>query len=121
MSYQAPPFTGIIKLIGETETFGSGFNKRTFVVSETDGKYPQDIQFELVKDGVDKIDPYAVGDQITVHFNLRGSEWKDRHFVNLQAWKLEGQGTAARKPPPKQAEKVEEPEDDFDPDEQVPF
>lgn len=81
--------TGTIKLIKETQTFPSGFSKREFVVT-TEEQYPQDVQFELLKDKTTAIDKYSVGDKIKVHFNIRGSEYQGRYYVNLQAWRLEG-------------------------------
>ncbi len=79
---------GSIKVILEAQSFSSGFQKREFVVT-TKEQYPQDIKFELVKDRVDLIAPYKSGDQIKVHFNLRGNEYNGKYFVNLQAWRLE--------------------------------
>lgn len=79
---------GSIKLIFDTQTFDSGFQKREFVIT-TKEQYPQDIKFELIKDKVDLVDPYNQGDTIKVHFNLRGNEFKGKYYVNLQAWRLE--------------------------------
>ena len=43
-------FTGKLIVKTETKEYGSkGFKKRTFVV-ESEDKYPQKIEFELVKD-----------------------------------------------------------------------
>jgi len=87
---------GNIIAIDEIITFDSGFTKREFVIKTTDdGDYPQDIKFELVKDKTALIDKYSVGDKITVHFNVRGREWNEKYFVNLVAWKLEGQAVSA--------------------------
>ena len=87
---------GTIIAIDDIITFDSGFTKREFVIKTTDdGDYPQDIKFELVKDKCQLIDQYKIGDKITVHLNIRGREWNEKYFVNLVAWKLEGQGTAA--------------------------
>jgi len=87
--------TGTIRILGDTQTIGAkGFQKREFVVEEIDGKYPQMIKLEAVKDGCDKLDAYNVGDTITVGFNIRGSEWNGKHFVNLQAWKFDREGAA---------------------------
>ena len=79
---------GRLILIGEIETFESGFSKRQIVIDT--GDYPQQVAFELVKDKANLIESYQIGDSMTVHFNLRGNEYKGRHYVNLQAWKLEG-------------------------------
>ena len=45
--------TGKIKMIGETQTFGSnGFRKREVVVN-TEEQYPQSIMIEFVQDKCD--------------------------------------------------------------------
>ncbi len=79
---------GKIKLIMAEQTFASGFTKREFVVTTAE-QYPQDIKFELVKDKCSLIDSYKEGEDVTVSFNVRGSEYNGRYFVNLNAWKLE--------------------------------
>ena len=39
--------TGTIKLIGEVQTFDSGFRKVEFVLTTNDEKYPQDVKFDI--------------------------------------------------------------------------
>jgi hypothetical protein len=79
---------GPITQINATQEFPSGFSKREFVVEVKDGKYPQAIKFECIKDKAALLDDVKEGDEVTVYFNIRGSEYKGRHFVNLHAWKL---------------------------------
>ena len=78
---------GKIKLINEVESFDSGFTKRSFVIT-TDEQYPQDVQFDLIKDKTSLIDKYKVGQTIDVHFNIRGNEYNGKYYVNLQAWRI---------------------------------
>lgn len=80
--------TGTLKHLMDLQTFASGFTKREFVVEVEDGKYPQMIKFECVKDKTAILDGLAIGDRITVTFDIRGNEYKDRFYVNLVAWKL---------------------------------
>lgn len=80
---------GTIKEISETQEFASGFTKREFVVTEQADKYPQDIKLEVVKERCAELDALAVGQKVEVQFNIRGNEHNGRHFVNLQAWKIE--------------------------------
>lgn len=87
--------TGRLIVLNDTQTFGSGFTKREFVI-ETSDKYPQKIKLEAVKDGCDRLDAYRVGDEITVSFNLRGNEYQGKFYVQLQAWKLTGTPTGAK-------------------------
>ena len=82
--------TGIVKLIEDTQTFESGFQKREFVVT-TEERYPQDIKFEVTKDKVELLDSLSVGDAVSVSFNLRGNEYNGKYYVNLQAWRIESE------------------------------
>jgi hypothetical protein len=93
MSYE---ITGIVHAIHETQKFASGFCKREFVVETSDEKYPQQIKLEVVKDKCDLLDLYRDGDPITASFNLRGNEYNGKHYVTLQAWKLDRQGEGKR-------------------------
>ena len=61
---------GKIKLINPTETFGSGFTKREFVITTAE-QYPQDVKFEVVKDKCSKLDSYRVCQEVAVQFNVR--------------------------------------------------
>ncbi|WP_221030714.1 DUF3127 domain-containing protein [Actomonas aquatica] len=112
--------SGTIKKIFDEQTFGSGFNKREFVLTVPDGRFPQDIKFETVKDKTNLLDPLKVGDEIKVSFDIRGREWKENYYVNLNAWKIESGGASASGPddgPP-----LREPEMDAgNMDEEPPF
>jgi hypothetical protein len=112
---------GRIHMIGETQTFPSGFQKREFVVDDCAEKYNQLIKFEAMKEGCDRLDSYKVGDEVAVDFNLRGNEFNGKYYVSLQAWKLtkgqaqdampEGrqqQKTMPKAPAPGQADSVDE-------------
>ena len=95
--------TGTVIEIFEEQTFGSGFNKREFVVTDGADKYPQEIKFECVKEKVELVNNLNKGDKVKVTFDIRGREWKGSYFVNLAAWKIESAGAAAassEEPPP---------------------
>ena len=79
--------TGKLKLIQDTQTFDSGFQKREFVVTTAE-QYPQDIKLEFVKDKCSVLDSYQIGQEVTVDFNLRGNEYNGKYYVNLQAWRV---------------------------------
>jgi len=80
--------TGTIKMIGEVQTFDSGFKKVEFVVTTAE-QYPQDVKFEITQDKVDNFLQYnKVGDEVEVSFNIRGNEYNGKYYVNLQAWKV---------------------------------
>ncbi len=80
--------TGTVKVIMEPQTFQSGFSKREFVLSVEDGKFPQEIAFECVKDRMSLLDNLSQGDAVTVSFDIRGREYNGRYFNNLNAWKI---------------------------------
>ncbi|MEM7600260.1 MAG: DUF3127 domain-containing protein, partial [Verrucomicrobiota bacterium] len=87
---------GTVKVINEIQTFASGFSKREFVVEVEDGKYPQSIKFECVKDKTSLTDGLSVGDSVKVNFDIRGNEYNGKYYVNLNAWKVEkGGGSSA--------------------------
>ena len=88
MSYK---LKGVIKIIEDEQEFSGGFVKREFVVT-TEGEYPNDIKFELIKDKTSILDHYRVGQAVEVDFNIKGNEWNDKYYVNLQCWKLIAQG-----------------------------
>jgi len=91
--------SGKLKVVMETQTFGSGFTKREFVVT-TEEQYPQDIKFELVKEKTSAVDSYRSGDRVKVSFNLRGNEHNGKYYTNLQAWRIEADNSAGSIPPP---------------------
>lgn len=92
---------GTLKVIGDEQVISEKFKKREFVLEDNSGQYPQVISFQLAQDKVSLIDGYALGNEVTVYFNLRGREWtspKDgqvRYFNTLDAWKIEGSAAAA--------------------------
>jgi single-strand DNA-binding protein len=121
--------SGKIKLISDTQTFPSGFSKREFVVTTGDGKYPQDLKFEMVKDKCSILDTYKEGSDVKVSFDIRGNEYNGKYYVNLSCWKLEsgaGGGGGGRDEYSQDSPDVEpsaedlRKQDDFD-DDQIPF
>jgi single-stranded DNA-binding protein len=125
--------TGKIKLISDTQTFPSGFSKREFVVTTGDGKYPQDLKFEVVKDKCSILDDYKEGQDVQVNFDIRGNEYNGKYYVNLSCWKLGGKeggssnGEYSQEEPAAKGVTQPEPsaadlrkDDDFD-DDDIPF
>jgi hypothetical protein len=113
MSYE---LTGKIKLIQDEQTFASGFSKREMVVTVDDGRYPQDISLEFVKDKISLLDDLQPGQEVTVSFDIRGREYNGRYFNNLQGWKVVAADSETKDEPP--------PQDDEPPpvgDQDIPF
>lgn len=79
---------GKIKLIYELMTFPSGFTKREFVVT-SDDNYPQDIKFVCKNEKCSLLDGFNPGGQVKVSFRIRGNEYKERYYVDLDVFKIE--------------------------------
>ena len=86
--------TGKIKVINETQTFGSaGFRKRDAVITTAE-QYPQDLAIEFLQDKVDLLDKYKVGDTVKIGINLRGREWINpegvaKYFNSIVGWRID--------------------------------
>ncbi len=83
---------GVIKKIGEIQTFASGFQKREFVLV-TEEAYPQTLGIELHSQRIDIIEPFKEGDRATVGINILGREWtspqgETKYFNTITAWKI---------------------------------
>lgn len=98
---------GKIKVIGETQTFGSnGFRKREVVVTTAE-QYPQSIMVEFVQDKTDLLNNFGVGQDVKISINLRGREWTNpqgevKYFNSIQGWRIENlvAETSGSMPPP---------------------
>ena len=85
---------GKIKMIGQTQTFGSnGFRKREVVVT-TEEQYPQHLLVEFIQDKCDLLNSYQIGQPVKISINLRGREWvnpqgETKYFNSIQGWRIE--------------------------------
>ena len=119
---------GKIKMIGETQTFGSnGFRKRELVVT-TEEQYPQHLMVEFVQDKTDLLNVYKEGQSVKVSINLRGREWvnpqgETKYFNSIQGWRIEVLEAASGQMPPMPPEDAFEPISDLSDDEHddLPF
>jgi hypothetical protein len=93
---------GRIKVKMSEQKVSEKFKKRDFVLTDESSQYPQHLLFQLTQDKTSLIDQYNEGDEITVHFNLRGREWaaptgEIKFFNTLEAWRIEtGAGVAPK-------------------------
>ena len=84
---------GKIKKISETVQISERFRKREFIVEyASNPDYPQPLQFEMVQDRCELLDPFEVDQDVEVFFDLRGREWTNpqgevKYFNSLQACK----------------------------------
>lgn len=109
---------GKIKLIGETQTFGSGFTKRQLVVETTEDQYPQVISIDFVKDKCDILDKYKVGHSVDVSVNLGGREWinpqgEAKYFNSLTGWRIEKLESNGAITEPPAAQPIQEQQNDL--------
>ncbi|WP_109302296.1 DUF3127 domain-containing protein [Aquimarina sp. AU474] len=110
---------GKVKMIGETQTFGSnGFRKREVVVT-TEEQYPQHILVEFIQDKCDLLNSFQVGHDVKISINLRGREWvnpqgETKYFNSIQGWRIESLQAAAAGAPPSAIPPVP-PADAFEP------
>ena len=86
--------SGKLIVKNEIKTFGAkGFRKREFVV-ETSDTYPQKVLVELIQDKCDLLEPYNLGDELKISYNLLGREWinpqgEAKYFNSIQGWRIE--------------------------------
>jgi hypothetical protein len=99
---------GTLHKVFDTENKTASFQAREFVIRH-DGNYPQFIKFQLTQDRCDMINAFKEGDFIKVSFDLRGREWNDKYFTNLNAWRID----AAQNPVSENAEST--PQGEFNP------
>ena len=109
---------GTIKLVKPTQKISASFEKREFVIETVEDKYPQLVQFELTQDKCSLLDASYEGKAVEVFFNVRGREWNDKYFVNLQAWRVVVDGPSAAPSSPvattnKQVEAMDNSTDDL--------
>lgn len=82
--------TGTLVKKYETETKGESFRVRDFVIKANDGgQYDNFVKFQTTQDRTGIIDDFNEGDELKVHFDLRGRQWQDKYFTNLNAWRVE--------------------------------
>ena len=88
--------SGIIKVLGDIQTFGdNGFRKREVVVT-TQEQYPQHLLVEFIQDRCELLDSFNVGEKVKISINLRGREWENpqgdiKYFNSIHGWRIEKQ------------------------------
>ena len=92
---------GKVLLVGKTQQVTEKFKKRDLVIEYAENPtYPEQVKFEANQAGCEKLDELREGDEVTVHFNLRGRAWKDKsgkdqYFNTLSIWKVDLRKTSA--------------------------
>ena len=85
---------GTIKLITPEQQVSDKFRKRDVVIT-TSEQYPQHILIQFTQDRCDLLNGLQVGQEVTVHYNLRGREWTNpqgevKYFNSIEGWKVQG-------------------------------
>ena len=86
---------GKVLLVGKTQQVTEKFKKRDLIIEYAENPtYPEQVKFEANQAGCEKLDELREGDEVTVHFNLRGRAWKDKsgkdqYFNTLNVWKVD--------------------------------
>lgn len=94
MNYE---LTGKLVVKYDTMQKSATFKTREFAVEKTDdigGRTVTNyVKFQSVQDKTSIIDKVNIGDEIKVHFNIKGTKWekdgKTSYFTNLDAWRIE--------------------------------
>ena len=114
--------------IFEIQQVSNTFKKREFVVEYAENpQYPEFLKFELIQDKCDNLDDFSIGQDVEVHFNLKGRKWKNPkgeiiYFNTLQAWKiLEASSQSAAPPPTDDPPLPNEPPPFLDGNDEIPF
>jgi hypothetical protein len=112
--------------IFESQQISDTFKKREFVVEYAENpQYPEFLKFELIQDKCELLDKLSSGQEVEVHFNLKGRKWTDpqggiKYFNTLQAWRILAVGSQPTERPP-----MNEPPDFDEPpvleDDDIPF
>ncbi len=100
------------------------FKKREFVVEYAENpQYPEFLKFELIQDKCDILDDFSIGQEVDVHFNLKGRKWTNPkgeivYFNTLQAWRIQ---KANSQPADDEPPLPDEPPPFLDEDDEIPF
>lgn len=87
--------TGRVHEVLPTQQVTDTFKKRDLIIEYAENpQYPEFIKFEAHKDACEKLDELRTGDNVTVHFNLRGRPWNNKegktsYFNTLALWKFQ--------------------------------
>lgn len=115
---------GKVHEIGPIQQVSETFKKRDLILEVADNPtYPEFIRFESLQDKTALFDALRVGNDVTVHFNLRGRPWTDKtgktsYFNSLVVWRIEGGTLTATTPDPVEANQYTT---DIDESEDQPF
>lgn len=82
----------VLPLQQGTSKTGNPWKKQEYVL-ETQDTYPRKVKFDFFGDRVDQF-PLAIGDFVTVSFDLESREFNGRWYTDVRGWKAEKAGQA---------------------------
>jgi hypothetical protein len=101
----------------DTVNISEKFRKREFVIDVPNERNPDwndTVKFQTTQDRVDLIEPFNIGDELKVAFNIRGKKWerdgKVNYFTNLEAWRIDKVDAAGDGKNPSAAPMPDQPE-----------
>jgi len=97
--------TGVLREIYPVQEISDKFRKRDIVITDNSTQYEQHVKMQVTQDRCELFDKCNVGDEVTVHFNIRGKQYtkKDQtidYFTTLEVWKVEMNKTNNYPQPP---------------------
>lgn len=86
--------TGVLREIYPVQQVSDKFRKRDIVITDNRTDYEQHIKMQVTQDRCELFDKCNVGDEATVHFNIRGKQYTKKtgeidYFTTLEVWKVE--------------------------------
>jgi hypothetical protein len=94
MAYEV---TGKLVAIYDTVQRTESFRTREFVIEKSEDiggrQITNYIKFQSVQDRTAILDKVKKGDEVKIHFNLKGTKWmkdgRENYITNLDAWRIE--------------------------------
>ena len=80
---------------------GNAWRKRSFIIETLDDQYPKKVCIDAWGDRIDSLSNTAIGDEISVSFDIESREFNGRWYTNVKAWKIDKKqaGNASNNPP----------------------
>jgi len=80
--------SGKVADIKEETQVTEKFRKRELWLEVPDGKYPQTLSIEFLNNQCALLEEISIGEDVTIEFNLRGRQHKDRVYNTIVGWKI---------------------------------
>ena len=77
----------VLPLQSGTSKAGREWKKQEYVL-ETHDSFPRKVKFDFFGDRVDQF-PLAIGDEVTVSFDIESREFNGRWYTDIRGWKAE--------------------------------